>query len=380
MAMTSDSGDVLVHTDGQGSCAWAGLRLTPVGGLEATHDYRELNRSQREERVADAESDWLAAQWTASGPARFEIRYRTLPDSGRIECALLCRVQVATPDAAVRAAHTDRDRLAADLPKHVRAEAIVESSQVYDWLAPFGAPAEDGQIEIVKDLAWQPAVRRDTGRPLSVVVAPFSIRRASWEPVLRELARLPFRAILSVGFAPFNPTPSFRLRLAELAREYAVFARSAVGSAVYSVSAPPDPFAARAASSFAAYVRKYTAAMFQVRVSLAAEGALPGRIGEGLARLLSGADADSPGRAVALRPAAHERAMAWNNLGTLSADWLPDTYRRGLSDAAFGATERTLMTLVDAAEARSVLQFPTAWPEREPLFEPVERRVPDDFG
>jgi hypothetical protein len=458
--MVAAGADVLVRSNRHGTWAWAGLRLHPADpsadpGVAAAPD---------EDRAAAAESAWLAAQWTASGPARFEVRYRNVPGSGLLECALLCRVQVATSSAAVRAAHADRDSLAADLPVHVRSEPIADRALVRDWLTPFAGPVPGGQVEFVKDLAWlrlgggvprpgggtdvgagagagagvgdgdgdgsvrdagrdpvgvgdphgdhgrardlrrpgdrlgdrprgaQDAVRavREGGggrfhRDLAILVPPFSSRRVSWEPALRELARLPFRAVLSIGFAPFNATPAFRLRLNELAREYADLAalagRSAAapeGRSAESGLQAFDAFAAQAAAGYETYGGKYTGAAFQVRMSLAAEGPLSDGLGQDFAALLSGprpATREEPGskrvgaeRGVAIRPPAHERAAAWSNFATLGAAWLADTYRRGLPDEEFGAAERTLMTLVDVEEARSVLHFPFARPGQAPLF------------
>lgn len=355
--MVAAGADVLVRTNRRGTWAWAGLRLRPVDPAAPV------------ERLADAETAWLAGQWTASGPARFEVRYRTRPGTGLLDCALLCRVQVATSSAAVRAAHADRDSLAAALPAHVAAEPIPDRALVRDWLTPFAQPAIGGQWEVVKDLAWRETRARGRRRGLALLVAPFSSVRESWEPVLRTMAALPFGAVLSVGFAPFNPTPAFRLRVAELAREYDVAAQTAEGG-----RGPVGPgtaeFAARAAASFQAYGDRYTAAAFQARISLAGERALPDSLGWDLAALLSGPQSSAE-RAVALRPVERDRAAAWNNLATLGADWLPDTYRRGVPDREFGAAERTLMTLIDVAEARSVLRLPWAVGAGEPLFEPA---------
>ena len=387
--------EVLVSTDHQGSWGWAGFRLTPVLGLEATYQYADLSQEQRAARVADAEAAWLAAQWTeyrpAAGVHRFELRYRNDPAAGpaALRCACLCRVRGATREAMVEQARRIRDGLAGTLPSHVRAETLGDAVAVRDWLVPFDSPTgPESQVELVKRISWQRTVRQDTSRNATILVSRLSPRRVSWEPALRQLAALPFPAILTVGFEPFPRNPSFRAGLEQLAGQYGMLAGAAEGSPLYSVSTPPDQFAGYAARCYGLYAQKYDGPAFRVRISLAGQQDLPGPLSAWLANALSGAgvagtDSGGASGAVALRPVPHERTLAWTNLATLGANWLGDTYRGPLPDTALGPLERELLNLVDREEASSLVQLPVAWPGHTPLFAGVSAATtqePDDFG
>lgn len=385
--------EVLVSTDHRGSWGWAGFRLTPVLGLEATYQYADLTQEERAARVAAAESAWLAAQWTEYPPPggmhRFELRYRNDPAAGpaSLRCACLCRVRGGTREAVVEHARWVRDSLAGALPSHVRAEPLADAMSVRDWLVPFDGPTgPESQIELVKRISWQRTVRQDTGRNATILVSRLSPRRVSWEPALRQLAALPFPAILTVGFEPFPRNPSFRAGLQHLASQYSMLAGPAKG--LYSGSTPPDPFAGYASRCYGLYAQKYDGPAFRVRISLAGQQDLPGPLGAWLANALSGAggagtDSGGASGAVALRPAPHERTLAWTNLATLGASWLGETYRGPLPDSALGPLERELLNLVDREEASSLVQLPVAWPGHTPLYAGLAAapsQESDDFG
>jgi hypothetical protein len=377
--------DVLVHSGQQGCWGWAGFRLTPVLGLEATHQYADLTQIQRAERVADAETAWLSAQWTSQvggqqngqpapfGVGRFEIRYRNDPDSPVpvVRCACLCRVRSADPDpeAVVDKARNYRNGLTIGLPSHVRAEPLADAVEVRDWLVPFESPGEgDSLVDVRKKLSWQRTVRQDTGRNATLIVSRLAARRVSWEPALRELAALPFHAVLTIGFEPFPRWPALRAGLEQLSAQYAMLARPAQGSPLYSVSTPPDPYAAQAAQVYGQAAQQYDGPAFRVRISLAGEQTLPPHLGAWLAAALSDPGPGGDAGAVALSPQPHERSVCWTNLATLGASWLTDTYRGSLPDRAVGPLEREVLTLVDLTEARSLIQLPIEWPGHTPMF------------
>jgi Effector Associated Constant Component 1 len=370
--------DVLIHADEQGSWGWAGFRLIPALGPETANHFADFDRSRREERAADAEAAWLAAQWGVhwspqwgpGGAGRFELRYRNDPAAGDglVRCACLCRVRAASARAAVDQARAYRGSLASGLPGHVRADPLTGAADVHGWLVPFEAPGPgDSQVELIKKLTWQRAVRQDLGRSLTVQVARLAARRVSWEPLLRRLGGLPFPAVLSIGFEPFARSSAFRTGLEQLAEQYAQLARPASGSAVYSATTLADPFTAKASQRYAQYAHQYDAPGFRIRISLVGEQELPGQLGTWLAAALGDIGPDGAS-ASALVPLPHERELAWTNVATLGAGWLPDTYRGSLPDSELGPLERELLTLVDLAEIRSLIQLPISWPGHPELF------------
>lgn len=359
-----DDRKALISSDASGAWGWAGLRLVARRGLAATHAYLELPAAERERRIAEAEAAWLASQWTDADQARFEVRYRTVPELRRLECAALVRARGATEAAALEAVGR---RLVAlgHLPGHVEAELIGSAAEVRGWLVPFDAHPR-GVLEIRKRAVWAPISRPDTARTAGVAFGEFGRpggERVSWEPLLRALAALPFRATLGVCFVPFPAGPAFQAHLAHLAAEYAALAAPATSSPVFSRALAADPFAVDAAPRYARARQLYSGLCYQVRISLAAERELPQYVGE-----LAAAAVSPGGGAVALRPALGELPTVSANSGALNTDWPAAAYLQGAPPAAFGPAERVLAELVDAGQGAAVLRLPVEWPGHEELF------------
>jgi len=372
-------GDVLVHRDQLGYWAWAGFRLTPVLGVEATHQYADFALDRREELAADAERAWLSAQW-ARGAGRFEIRYRNDPGSvtALLRCACLCRVRADGEQEVTAAARHARERLAVGLPGFVRAEPMAADAEVHDWLVPFPEPAaERGQVEILRGLSMRGSVRREFGRNATVLVAGYAQHRVSWEPMLRRLAALSFPAMLTIGLEAFPASRPFSAGLDQLAAVYDKLAQPAEGLPLFSGSTPRDEHAALAALRYRAFSRQYDRLGYRVRISLAGQRPLPAELGEWLAGALSSGSDPAVG-AEAVQPAFHERAAAWGNLATLGAAPLPDTHRRALPDTALGPLERELLNLADRTELGAVVQLPIAWPGRPALYSQVAADTPEE--
>jgi len=354
----------LIVADPAGAWGWAGLRLTARRGLAATHAYLELPAAERERRIADTEAAWLASQWTDADQARFEVRYLTLPGLRRLECAALVRVNGASAAATLDAVDRRLDALA-HLPPHVAADPLESAAEVRDWLVPFD-PHPHGALEIRKRVAWAPISRPGTARTAGIAFGEFGGpggERVSWEPLLRALAALPFRAMLGVCFVPFPAGPGFHAHLAHLAAEYEALAAPVASSPVFRQTLAADPFAVDAAPRYARARRIYTGLCYRVRISLAAERELPQYIGELMAAAVS-----PGGGAVALRPSADEMPTVRNDLGALNTDWPAATYFQGAPPTAFGPAERVLAELVDAGQGAAVLRLPVEWPGHEELF------------
>jgi hypothetical protein len=359
----------LIGPDASGAWGWAGLRLDARRGLAATHAYLELPAAERESRIAGAEAAWLASQWTDADQARFEVRYRTVPDLQRLECAALVRVRGADGAGAAQAADR-RLGVLAQLPPHVAAEPLGSAAEVRGWLVPFD-PHPRGVFEIRKRAVWAPIARPDSARTAGVAFDEFGAPgggRASWEPLLRALAALPFRALLGVCFVPFPAGPGFQAHLAHLAAEYAALAVPVTSSPVFSRALPADPFAVDAAPRYARARQLYSGLCHRVRISLAAEQELPQYLGE-----LAAAAVSPGGGAVALRPAAEELATVRGNLGALNTDALAATFLQGAPPAAFGPAEQVLADLVDVGQGAAALRLPVEWPGHEELFAAAQR-------
>ena len=359
-----DDRKALIVADPAGAWGWAGLRLIARRELAATHAYLELPAAERERRIADTEAAWLASQWTDADQARFEVRYLTLPHQHRLECAALVRVNGASAAAALDAVDRRLDALAL-LPPHVAADPLQSAAEVRDWLVPFD-PHPRGVFEVRKRVAWAPISRRGAARTTGIVFDEFGGpggERVSWEPLLRALAALPFRAMLGVCFVPFPAGPAFQAHLAHLAAEYTALAEPAASSPLFSQTLPADPFAADAAPRYARARRVYSGLCYRVRISLAAERELPQYIGELMAAAVS-----PGGGAVALRPTADEMPTVRGDLGALNTDWPAATYFQGAPPDAFGPAERVLADLVDAGQGAAVLRLPVEWPGHEELF------------
>lgn len=357
----------LIVADAAGAWGWAGLRLTARRELAATHAYLELPAAERERRIADTEAAWLASQWTDADQARFEVRYLTVPEMHRLECAALVRVNGASAAAALDAVNRRLGALA-QLPPHVAADPLESAAEVRDWLVPFD-PHPRGALEIRKRVRWAPIARRGTARGIGIAFGELGApgepggERVSWEPLLRALAALPFRAMLGVCFVPFPAGSAFQAHLAHLVAEYEALAAPVTSSPLFSQNLPADPFAVDAAPRYARARRLYSGLCYRVRISLAAERELPQYIGELMAAAVS------PGNgAAALRPTADEMPTVRGNLGALNTDWPAATYLQGAPPEAFGPVERVLADLVDAGQGAAALRLPVEWPGHEELF------------
>ncbi len=359
---------MLISQQDTGFWGWTGIRLRPALGLTPTHAYADLSTADRDERVAQDEAAWLAAQWNAAAGTRIEVRYLTRPDLKRIECAVLTGVTAPSAEAIHAAAQRALERLG-KTPPHVRTEPLGDAHDVHRWLVPF-APRPGGLVELRKRLTWARCARPESGRAVCVAIGGFGPGRADWETLLRELVALPYPAMLTMGFVPFEGGAPFQAALTRLAHEYALLAQPTSSSPVFSRQLPADQFAAGAASGYAEAATRYTGRCYRVRISVAAQGVVPPYIGE----LMNTALAPGGG-AVALQPADGDVPAALNNLGALNFNWLEQTYAQTTPNWALGQVERVLADLVDADQARAVLRLPAYWPGREELFDPGPRRT-----
>ena len=365
--MSPSAGPAVLLAGGAGGWwAWSGLRLKPVLGLGSAHNYLDLAAPEREERLAQAEGAWLAAQWSPEPGAAFEIRYLNRPPSGRLACAVLTRAGGATAEAARARAGQGVARLG-QLPSHVHGEEIEAETEIHSWLVPF-TPAARGLAEIRKRLTWGRIARGETGRRVGLAFGEFGPGRSDWEELLRALAQLPCRALLSICFVPFPIDLSFRKAVADLADEYEYLGRPGTGRVIFNAPVPADPFAKDVAPRYASERQRYVGPCYRVRISLAAEAELPDYLGQFAATAMA-----PGGGAVATRPVAEESATAVSNLNALNSDWLAATYAQGAPPAALAAAEQVLADLVDPVQARAVMRMPAHRAGHEELFDPVRQ-------
>lgn len=349
----------LTTSDGSGCWTFAGVRLTADGGIGATDRYADLSRDERQRRVNERETAWLAAQWDMPVPGnRFEVRFATGPEAKKVQAAFLVRVLAATPEEARRLAAERLSRAAGPhgaLPPHVRAQPISSETELRTWL---GYPAEvQAFFEVRKHLSAGRITRGGTVLTHAVCHGFFDSGGA-WDAWWPSFAALPFPAVLSIGFAPYDgDNPVFRNHLRRRAMQLGELARLGVPSPLNPYRVPPDQAAQAAGPGYHRALTRYAGRCFSIRVAVASARPLPPTLVESLARTVSGAT----GTVAAIQVATGELDQAVAEFRALGAPWLPATYQQGLP-APLDALDQVLHSLADASEAASVLNLPVHWP------------------
>ncbi|MBM7773867.1 hypothetical protein JOD54_004071 [Actinokineospora baliensis] len=308
-----------------------------LGGLHIHHGVES----------APDNSAWLRAAWGVLGTAPVEVRYVNYPGEGRLDCYLLTRADGRTrAEAEHRASHV-RDQLGV-IPG-TTTTAVTDEAETRWVLNPF--PPGD-VVELRKRITARRTTRDDAQHPWLTTVSPLAHQRNSWDPLWTELSASPVRTVFSVGLVPYTVGPGLKAhlgaRLTELAK---LAAPGPPTTAVWSVARQPDPFAATARDVLLDAARRYTDRAFVARVSLAAEGPVPGVLAELAATTISPMSAP-----VVLRPAPADLPVAWNNLATLNFAPL-QVYNQGIADLQ--GLEQTLASIVDMDEAAAVFRLPS---------------------
>lgn len=356
----------LSTSDGSGCWAWAGVRLSAQGQIDATQRYADLSWDERRRRLAEQEAAWLAAQWdTPSAGSRFELRFATGADAVKVRAAFFVRVLAATPDEARRLAGL-RLRAAAGpdgaLPPHVGARSIGSEAELRAWL---GYPSGVGAFaEVCKHLSAGRITRGGAALPYAVCHGFFD-SGAAWDAWWRSFAALPFPAVLSIGFDPYDAdNPTFRSLMHRRAVLLEELARQGVPSPLNPYQVPPDQAAQAAVPGYRRALTRYTGRCFTVRVALASARPLPQTLVESLAGTVS-SEAGAV-RAVPVAPTELEQAVG--EFRALGAPWLAATHRQFLP-AEPDALDRLLHQLADIREAASVVSLPVHWPGMPPVFD-----------
>lgn len=373
---------VLIAADARGAWAWVGVGLDAAADLTESREYADLPEPERYAKAVAAETAWLAGQWDTAGAPRFELRYRSDPQTRRLDAALLGRVWTRTPEEAREAGLALRSRLA-DLPRHVHAQPLTEDEAVGARLDPF-APHPDGLLEIRKRLRSALPNRPDAGVRYYLAVQPFSAAAPPWEPLWQSMIGQPSPVMLSVVLEPYAVGQPLEVLLNELATQYGRLGTPGqMPEGLWSPGVPlaPDAFAVDAARLFADAARRYSARAFRIRVTLASPAPLPDSLAELLATTISPPERTGDAAAltatfrgaahVVVRPAPHELAAAKADLARLDLSrWdaqyvvdLPELPPPGL---------RLLAELVDPREASAALRLPLAVHGHMPGF-PVRR-------
>jgi hypothetical protein len=367
--------------DGSGCWTWAGVRLSAEGRIDATQRYADLSRDERRKRLAQQETAWLAAQWDTPAPgSRFEVRFATGPDTQKVQAAFFVRVLAETPGEARRLAG-ERLRCAAGpngaLPPHVGTRSIRSEAELLAWL---GYPTQVSSfVEVRKHLSASRIARGGTALTYAVCHGFFD-SGAAWDAWWRSFAALPFPAVLSIGFDPYDAdNPAFRSLLHRRAMELEELARQGVPSPLNPYLVPPDRAAQAAVPGYRRALTRYAGHCFSIRVALASAQPLPLTLVESLVGTVSNAT----GVARAVQVASAELDQVVGEFRVLGAPWLPATYQQGLP-AEPDALDRLLHLLADVAEAASVLSLPVHWPGMPPVFDrdgaPFRRSSPEEQG
>jgi hypothetical protein len=366
-AVPSAGGAFLSTNDASGCWTWAGVRLSAEGRIDATQRYVDLSWDERRKRLAEQETAWLAAQWAAAPVpgSRFELRFATGARAKKVQAALLIRLRAATPGEARGLAGEWLRRAAGPngtLPLHVGARPIGSEAELRDWL---GCPGRVRSfVEVRKHLSAGRVARGGTALPYAVRHGFFGSGGA-WDAWWRSFAALPFPAVLSIGFDPYDAdNPAFRSLLYRRATDLEELARQGVPSPLNPYPLPPDRAAEAAAPGYRRALTRYAGRCFAVRVALASAQPLPLTLVESLVGTVS----STTGAARAVQVADTELDQAVGEFRALGAPWLPATYQQDLP-AAPDALDRLLHSLADVAEAASVLSLPVHWPGMPPVFD-----------
>ncbi|MEV6838267.1 hypothetical protein AB0N17_27775 [Streptomyces sp. NPDC051133] len=358
----------LVSAGPGGAWAWAGLRLEPEPAISENGAFVGLPETQRRIEAASLEQVWLSQHWRPDGRS-FEIRYSNSPADG-VSCTLLCRAYGADAAAAAAAVGALRATLAI-APRHVRAEPIEDTGELYAALVPFER-APLGLAEVRKLVTWAWLSRRDTDFPLGVAVAPLVGEAVSWEPVWDALARQETPTVIGVCVEPYAPPQDLVSYVRFLTREYGRLSQPGRPNPVFQQYVAPDPFAPGATSLYQDALRTLSGRTYRMRISLAAAATVPLHLAELVAATVCPPAATAEGRAVARVVPAHETAQAWANVAGLHRTWLDATYRQEVPQP-LGERERVLADLVDLPQASAAFRFPYEIPGRPALFATARR-------
>jgi hypothetical protein len=359
----------LSTSDGSGCWTFAGARLSAEGGIGATDRYADLSWDERQRRVAERETAWLAAQWDMPIPGnRFEVRFATRPETRKLQAAFLVRVLAATPGDARRLA-AERLRRAVGsggaLPPHVKAHPIGSQEELRTWL---GYPAQVGAFTEVRKHLSAGRIARPGAALAYAVCHGFFDSGGAWDAWWRTFAALPFPAVLSIGFAAYDAdSPVFRDHLLRRAMQLEELATPGVPSPLNPYRVPLDQAAQAAVPGYRRALARYRGRCFSIRLAVASAQPLPRVLVESLARTVS--SATGAVRAVQVATAELDQAVA--EFRALGEPWLPATYQQGLP-AQLDALDRVLHSLADVQEAASVLNLPVHWPGSGlPVFDSI---------
>jgi hypothetical protein len=359
--------DAFLSTNDRSGCwTWAGVRLSAEGRIEATQRFADLSWDERRKRLIEQDMAWLASQWDTPVPgSRFEVRFATDAKAKKVQAVFLVRVLAATQDEARRLARERLWRATGPdgmLPPHVGARPVDSETELRTWL---GYPTQVAAfVEVRKHLSADRITRGGTGLAYAVRHGFFH-SGAAWDAWWRSFAELPFPAVLSIGFDPYDAdNPAFRDMLYRRAADLEELASQGVPSPLNPYRVPPDRAAQAAVPCYRRALTRYAGRCFSVRLVLASARPPPLTLVESLARTVS--SAIGAVRAVPVVTAELDQAVA--EFRALGAPWLPATYQQNLP-TDLGGLDRLLHSLADIEEAVSVLSLPVHWPGMPPVFD-----------
>ena len=169
----------------------------------------------------------------------------------------------------------------------MRARPIDSEEELRTWL---GYPSQVSDFtEVRKHLSAQRIDRGGTALAYAVRHGFFD-SGAAWDAWWRSFASLPFPAVLSIGFDPYDAdNPAFRSLLHRRTSELEELARQGVASPLNPYRVPPDRAAQAAVDGYRRALTHYTGRCFSIRVALASAQPLPVTLAESLAGTVSAA-------------------------------------------------------------------------------------------
>jgi hypothetical protein len=372
--------------------AYAGIEIAAHPAWP--HEFGELDETQRNARVLESQTAWLAGQLAGHLPVAFDVRWLSDPVGQRLRLSVLARVDAADHSSAVSGAEEAIRRLSA-MPPYVRATRIINRANLGAALNPF-RPHERGMVEIRKHCVVGRPNRPDAGVQLYLAIRPFTMNASPWTEMLAVMADHSAPLVLSIGLMPMAVSSSFARVLEVSTANYARLAREGEwrsSGALYlsSLRLAPEPFAMEAEQLFLDAWHRYRDRVFRIRVQLCSpepiEDDLAIRIGNTISPVDPVPKNQLTGNRIGLayrleRPfTPADRHTYLTNLVCLThGDWGGDPRVWGVTpDQRVPAPLRELCYVVDAAQAAAAVRLPIVpFGERAKIF--ISYRRSDSSG
>jgi hypothetical protein len=370
---------VVVEQDGQ-VWAWTAVEIKAAYDLTRRADANRLDPAHRLAAAVREQAAYLDRLLAVQPGEVVALRIvRVRPNALRM--FLIGRVAGTQAEAAVIRARQLAGRLA-DVPSHVQVAPVVDPAELTTVLSPF-EPVRSGIGQIGKRLRVHTSVRPDAGVAAYLAVEPFARHVEPWTPLLEALRAYPHPVSVTVALSPLPVPVALRTTLEREATRYGRLRepRVAIGDTGARIQYPADSAATILHPLFIDALNRYTDRAFQFAITVASSHPLDTVVLEAVGRTISPATSDDrtrhdpnnvpTGYAVLLPRTPEEFELLCNAHRTVESVSLADLELDHEVQVDAGADRRALMvlrTLVDRAEAPSILRLPIAADGNVPGF------------